>query len=200
MGTTEGFELMKQSIMSANKYGIITEAHFVPMKVNIDQIEPVIELCKDLKISKLSFLRLVIHGRAFDNATKISLSDEETRKVQHQLKALKQKSIIDIRLGVPLSEESNKHSCEAANGKINIKYDGCVYPCEVFKNNKVNMNEELQPECVFDKNFDDIYSQSHYLNKVREFIKKFAGNKTCENCIGQYYINTISKDGERVGE
>lgn len=190
MGTTGCFELMKQSVLNANSLSIATEAHFVPMKLNIDEIESVITLCKNLGITKISFLRLVPHGRAVINEESIVLSDDELLDLKNMLESLKNNAGIDIRIGVPLSKDYSCHKCEAADGKLNIKYDGHVFPCEVFKNDRMAMQSNgLDTESIYNMSLMDIYNKSSFLHYVRKLSHKFSCERHCETCIGQYLIN-----------
>lgn len=171
---------------------ITTEAHFVPMKVNMSQIEDTIELCVKLNISRISFLRLVNHGRASLNKSKIFMTEGKTQELKKLLKKLKEeRKDIDIRMGIPLSGHEYKHKCAAAGEKLNIKYDGYVYPCEVFKNDKIKFINSHKPDSIFEKDITDIYINSEYLNQVRKTVKQFSNIHDCENCVGQYYIETI---------
>ena len=198
MGTTGCFDKMKQSIKDAHSFAITTEAHFVPMKSNIGEVADVIDLCKELNISKLSFLRLVLHGRAQINEDLLALSDEELEKLRVSLAGLKEHSALDIRIGVPLATNAPGapcQKCEAANGKINIKYDGRVYPCEVFKNERIShCFKGVRPESVHDKPLIEIYNNSTYLNVVRDISKDFFGDTHLETCVGQYLINSNGGD------
>jgi len=188
----DGFSVMKQSIISTVELGIIAEAHFVPMKLNISQIKSTITMCEQLGISKISFLRLVPHGRAIANYEKIALTLSEVEQLKKELADLHNNRAISIRIGVPLIAGNRKSECEAANGKLNIKYDGSVYPCEIFKNDKIRLlNTQMTPDSIFDKNLDLIFDQSDFLIHVRKQISKYKGEKTCENCIGQDYINSL---------
>ena len=188
----DGFDIMKQSISSTVGLGISTEAHFVPMKLNINQIKSTVKMCEQLGISKISFLRLVPHGRAIANYKRIALSLQETEQLKKELTKLKKDSSVNIRIGVPLIEGNHKNECEAAKGKLNIKYDGTVYPCEIFKNDKIRLfNSRMVPENIFDNKLDLIYNQSDFLIHVREQISEFQEKRSCENCIGQDYINSL---------
>ena len=189
MGTTDCFEKLKQSIRDAHSFSITAEAHFVPMKLNVDEVTGVIDLCRELNVSKLSFLRLVLHGRAQTNKAKIALSNEDLEKLKVVLSEFKKQSDVDIRIGVPLSTDTSCHKCEAANGKLNVKYDGKVFPCEVFKNERVSQGlKGTQPESIYDKSLFDIYETSSYLNLVRTLSQEFSCGKQSETCIGQYLI------------
>lgn len=189
MGTNGCFELMQQSVLLANSLSIVTEAHFVPMKLNIGEIEKAVEFCKELGISKISFLRLVLHGRAQINESKIALSSEELLYIKSKFENMHDINDIDIRIGVPLSTESGCQKCEAANGKLNIKYDGKVFPCEVFKNNRIShCLKGTHAESIYDKSLKEIYENSSYLQLVRELSQEFSCGGHCETCVGQYLI------------
>ena len=190
MGTLGCFGLMRQSVKTANSLGIVTEAHFVPMKLNADEIELMVGFCKELGLSKLSFLRLVMHGRAQINEKEIALSTEDLAQVKNKLKSLQKQSDFDIRIGVPLLSNDNCHKCEAAKGKLNIRYDGCVFPCEVFKNDKGSiLPNGLQPDNVYNASLFDIYANSSYLKHIRDVSEQYVCSKNTETCIGQCMIN-----------
>lgn len=190
MGTAGCFDFMKQSVRAAVDLGIYTEAHFVPMRLNLDQIEPVIQLCRQLGVKRVSFLRLVLHGRAQQNAAKIALSDEELQKLKCDLEYLRGKFSSEIRIGVPLSKDLSCHKCEAACGKLNIRYDGKVFPCEVFKNSCADSQlEGLAAESIYDRSLLNIYRNSLYLQRVRDLSRRILCNDCGETCIGQYLIN-----------
>lgn len=191
MGTNGCFEKMKQSLKLANDLAILTEAHFVPMKLNVHEVEKTIELCEEFSVSKISFLRLVLHGRAQQNEHRIALAIDEFLQLQAQLNCLQRSSKINIRIGVPLSSEVTCHKCEAANGKLNIKYDGKVFPCEVFKNNRISQRlNGLEPESIYEKSLMSIYNDSQYLQLVRKLSQEYFSEVHCETCVGQYLINS----------
>lgn len=188
MGSTGCFGYMKESIKNSVNKGILVEGHFVPMRLNFNQIEAVLKLCKDLNVSKLSFLRLVIHGRALENKEELMLSEEELKEVEILLKKIYEKNTDAIRIGVPIQGETKESHCEAAIGKLNIKYDGGVYPCEVFKNNRIVTLDNKTVGNIFNENIRIIYHESEYLKTVREMIEQFSYSNCCENCAGQYYM------------
>ena len=145
MGTHGCFDFLGESVRRAVDVGIIVEGHFVPNRINKNQIEQTLKYCTDLGISKVSFLRLVIHGRAYENRDKLLLSDDDLLKVEKTLIKIKNENTYNIRIGVPLLGETEEYHCEAANGKLNIRYDGKVFPCEVFKNNRVEPLVDCEP-------------------------------------------------------
>ena len=85
-------------------------------------------------------------------------------------------------------EEGEWEIYEAANGKLNIRYDGKVFPCEVFKNNGVEPLSDCEPDNIYEKSIEYIYKDSLYLKKARELVKSHVGCISCEQCVGQYYL------------
>lgn len=195
MGTKDCFSKLKQSIHDAHSFSIETEAHFVPMRINLDNVEEVVAFCCDNNISRLSFLRLVLHGRALSNEKLIALSDDELSQLRVNLGRIKEHTEVDIRVGIPLSTDTPFHKCEAANGKLNIRYDGKVFPCEVFKNERISKClNGTRAESVYDRSLVDIYHDSPYLNIVREQTSRFSINNHCETCVGQHLLYKQEND------
>lgn len=194
MGTRGCFPHLLGSIEESISCSIVTEAHFVPMKANIYEIDEVVKLCENMHISKLSFLRLVMHGRAKFNREQIELTDEEYRTIKSHLRSIKKESKIDIRIGLPLDSKCTCVKCEAACGKLNINYNGVVFPCEVFKNDETAIIDNvIYPISIYDKTLLDIYENSPYLKLVREKSKAFENIDMSETCLGQYLINAKRK-------
>ncbi len=193
MGTTGCFKFLKETIKSASNLKIQLEAHFVPMKLNINQIEKVIDFCFKENIAKVSFLRLVTHGRAKINESSLELSESELEDLRIKLLDIKNNKSYPIRIGTPILGETEESHCEAANGKLNIRFDGKVYPCEVFKNLD-SKQLSIAPSSIYDTDLVTIYNTSDYLVKVRALIKKFSNEGNCENCIGQYILKQLNED------
>lgn len=196
MGTQGNFRFMKESIKCAVENGIVVEGHFVPNKLNMNQIEKTLEMCEALGVSKVSFLRLVMHGRTISNKEKLKLTNGELKEIERTLYKIYSENKRSIRIGVPLLGETQESRCEAANGKLNIRYDGRVYPCEVFKNNRVGILEDKIPGSIFESKIEDIYQSSEYLETVRELVKQFSCGGGCENCVGQYYMNVVEGENK----
>lgn len=189
MGTRGCFSLLKESVKKAVSISIVTEAHFVPMRLNINEVKETVLLCEQLGITQISFLRLVSHGRAFENEAELILDESEMMSLKKLLAGIEKKKGLSIRIGVPFSDNQEKTGCEAAKGKLNIKYDGSVFPCEVFKNDRVNFKKKgLFAENINQKRLFDIYNNSEYLKFVRNYVETYACNHDCDNCVGQYLI------------
>ena len=188
MGTDfGGYDIMRQSIRKVVAMEIMSEAHVVPMKINYRQIPFIIAQCDELGIKRISFLRLVLHGRALDFKKKVCLSNEEIEEVKRRIKEISRFKSVAIRMGIPFSDCANRINCMTATKKINIRYDGFVYPCEAFKNDLPKNFTVARPESIYNKSFREIYNNSSYLQEIREKLIAYQHINTCENCINQYY-------------
>lgn len=157
MGTeVNGFDMMKKSISDCISSGLTVEAHVVPMQVNFKHLKSIFEMCYQLGVSKVSFLRLVLQGRALDNLSLVKLSPDDNREVTKLIKTLNEAHKGNVRIGLPYSDSNCRIYCKAASDKINIRYDGNVYPCEVFKDDILNRKIGHEPDNISSASFLDI--------------------------------------------
>lgn len=187
MGTdVGGFDMMKKSINDCVSSGLVVETHVVPMQVNFKHLKSIFEMCYQLGVSKVSILRLVLQGRALVNLSLVKLTGEDSREVTKLIKALKEAYKGKVRIGLPYSDSNCRIYCKAASDKINVRYDGNVYPCEVFKDDLLNAKLGCEPDNVWKDSFYDIYKSSPYLNVVRKRIEAFKKEGGDETCYGQF--------------
>lgn len=189
MGTdVGGFDMMKKSINDCVSSGLVVETHVVPMQVNFKHLKSIFEMCYQLGVSKVSILRLVLQGRALENLSLVKLTGEDSLEVIKLIKALKEAYKGKVRIGLPYSDSNCRIYCKAASDKINVRYDGNVYPCEVFKDDLLNAKLGYEPDNVWKDSFYDIYKSSPYLNVVRKSIDAFKKEEGNETCYGQFKI------------
>lgn len=189
MGTdVGGFDMLKKSINDCVSSGLVVETHVVPMQVNFKHLKSIFEMCYQLGVSKVSILRLVLQGRALVNLSLVKLTGEDSREVTKLIKALKEAYKGKVRIGLPYSDSNCRIYCKAASDKINVRYDGNVYPCEVFKDDLLNAKLGYKPDNVWKDRFYDIYQESSYLNVVRRRIEAFKKEDGDETCYGQFKI------------
>lgn len=192
MGTNVGgFDMMKKSINDCVSSGLVVEAHVVPMQVNFKHLKSIFDMCYQLGVSKVSFLRLVLQGRALENLSLVKLSGEDNREVTKLIKALYESYKGKVRIGLPYSDSNCRIYCKAASDKINVRYDGNVYPCEVFKDDLLNTKLGYEPDNVWKDSFYDIYQNSPYLNVVRKSIDAFKKEDGNETCYGQFKMKNL---------
>lgn len=187
MGTdVGGFDMMKKSINDCVSSGLVVETHVVPMQVNFKHLKSIFEMCYQLGVSKVSILRLVLQGRALENLSLVKLTGEDSWEVTKLIKALKEAYKGKVRIGLPYSDSNCRIYCKAASDKINVRYDGNVYPCEVFKDDILNAKLGCEPDNVWKDSFYNIYQNSPYLNVVRKSIEAFKKEDGDETCYGQF--------------
>lgn len=192
MGTdVGGFDMMKKSINDCVSSGLVVETHVVPMQVNFKHLKSIFEMCYQLGVSKVSILRLVLQGRALVNLSLVKLTGEDSREVTKLIKALKEAYKGKVRIGLPYSDSNCRIYCKAASDKINVRYDGNVYPCEVFKDDLLNAKLGCDPDNVWKDSFYDIYKSSPYLNVVRRRIEAFKKEDGDETCYGQFKMEKL---------
>ena len=192
MGTdVGGFDMMKKSINDCVSSGLVVETHVVPMQVNFKHLKSIFEMCYQLGVSKVSILRLVLQGRALENLSLVKLSGKDNREVTKLIKALYESYKGKVRIGLPYSDSNCRIYCKAASDKINVRYDGNVYPCEVFKDDLLNAKLGCEPDNVWKDSFYDIYKSSPYLNVVRRRIEAFKKEDGDETCYGQFKMEKL---------
>lgn len=192
MGTdVGGFDMMKKSINDCVSSGLVVETHVVPMQVNFKHLKSIFEMCYQLGVSKVSILRLVLQGRALENLSLVKLSGEDNWKVTKLIKTLNESYKGKVRIGLPYSDSNCRIYCKAASDKINVRYDGNVYPCEVFKDDLLNAKLGCEPDNVWKDSFYNIYQNSPYLNVVRKSIEAFKKEDGDETCYGQFKMEKI---------
>lgn len=190
MGTKfGGFEMMKQFVRNAVGLGNIVEAHFVPMKLNYNQIPDLVRMCTELGVSRVSFLRFVAQGRGLENRQDILLDMEEMIKVRLMMDECVKKNATNIRIGIPFSSCNDRTNCLTGTDKLVVRYDGKVYPCEAFKNEFYCDQVQSSPDNVNQTRLDIIYSSSNFLCEIRNLNSTFQNLNTCESCVNQYYRN-----------
>lgn len=192
MGTdVGGFDMMKTSINDCVSSGLVVETHVVPMQVNFKHLKSIFEMCYQLGVSKVSILRLVLQGRALENLSLVKLSGEDNREVTKLIRTLNESYKEKVRIGLPYSDSNCRIFCKAASDKINVRYDGNVYPCEVFKDDLLNAKLGCEPDNIWKDSFYDIYQNSSYLNMVRRRIEAFKKEDGDETCYGQFKIEKL---------
>lgn len=190
MGTQiNGFYLLHDTIRKCVSIGLSVEAHMVPMAVNYKQIPEIIEQCSLLGVERVSFLRLVLQGRAIENINITKLSFDQTEYVKTVLKNYSTHKPGQVRIGIPFTDCTTRFNCMAGTIKLNVRYDGNVYPCEAFKDGNPSFLNVIEPENIYEMSLYDIYKHSEYLNDVRKKLEEYQQKSSCESCINQYYRN-----------
>ena len=185
MGTEQAnLALLDEAIQNAIKLSIPVEAHLVPMHCNYRHIPEVLEKLYSMGITNVSFLRLVTQGRVLDNRNIVELNNTEQQELTQILDVCKSKYEDKIRLGLPFS--AKRAACGTGTVKLTVRYDGCVFPCEAFKDGMMELSQDVKADNVKNRRLIDIYEHSAYLKKVRDGLQVFSDSDCNEKCYGQF--------------
>lgn len=196
--STDHFRLLRKSIDNAIACGIRTEIHFVPMRVNIQDVAAVVEFAERIGIQQVNFLKLVPHGRARENLKELLLDDTAVANLKARLMEMKGAGR-SIRIGLPLSTSGDAPACHAIKEKLYIKFDGAVLGCEAFK--YITFQGEdgtpVVPDSIFDRDIRQIYQESDYLKRSLQLVNRYESCEVgCENCPVQKFIKERDRSYE----
>lgn len=195
MGTVPGnHTYLSESIRRAISWGIPVEAHFVPMRCNFRQIPAVMEELIAMGVRKISILRLVRQGRATTHGDLIDFSTEDHAELVQVLRDCKKQYRGAIRIGMPLVK--GRPICYTGTSKLDVRYDGFVFPCEAFKDGMMDIEGDV-PRNVKNASLEEIYSSSSYLCRIRLGLAKYKESDTSEPCYGQFFRNKSSRREKR---
>ena len=171
-----------KSIQKCINSGIDTEINIVPMKINMNEIMMICDNAINLGCNKINLLGLVMQGRCNNNKEKIIMSKEDVHLLKHGIiPKIKEKYGDKIRVGSPLSENSSTR-CNAISGRISIRYDGYVFPCEAWKH--CDRFDDYKPLNVYKRKLSQILQTSHYLKSIKNYIDALKDVK-CSECPAQ---------------
>lgn len=167
------------------KNHIERELHFVPLKLNYRHLVELIELAKDLGISKVSILRFVPQGRgSMLKQSHEMLMHKETVELRKLILDCKEHHDVSIRLGSPyniliLNEEVD---CIAARKTLCIGPNGNVYPCDAFKNTEPGEIGLSDPyDNILKHSLNECWKRSKYLNTIRRYLTT-PFEEPCSHC------------------
>ncbi len=164
-----------------NNYNV--EAHIVPNELNINSLFKTIKYLKKIGIKRVSLLRLVLQGRAEENAKILKIKNN--KKIEELFKLIKEEldnNNFRIRVGIPFSNLLNLNcQCLAGSNKLIFKYDGNVFPCEAFK--EVPNNQKYILGNIYKDSLETIWN-NHPVQQILLNLKKEAILKN-EPCPAQ---------------
>ncbi len=181
----DSFELIIESIKNAKTVGINCEIHIVPMKQNYKEIPQILYFCKNIGISRVSFLRFVPQGRGIENKELLNLSDEEFYELQIILyNGVKKYGKDFIRLGHPIDflfcvdGNCEISSCRGGTDAPLVLPNGDVHMCPAWKQLK-----HLRAGNIFENSLREIWNNSEFYVKFRELVNNTDLIRgLCKNC------------------
>lgn len=138
--TQGSFILTTEAIREAVSLGFWTGVHFVPTRINADQMLSTVGLAIALGADEFAVLRFVPQGRGKANRKMLELSRDEFEVVLQSLAELVvEEERIRIRAGCPVSfcsiyrPEIEPAPCKAGKNTALIDPAGSMYPCPAYK-------------------------------------------------------------------
>lgn len=181
MGTCDNQKFAIESLVRSKQSGIYTEIHFVPTKINVDEIDNILSFSDKYKVDQVSFLGLVPHGRALENSNELLLSEQENEALKIKLDGL---SFDKKRIGIPLQRNHhNNCNCYAGKNKLCVRYDGMVFGCEAFKYIQLfdDNGNIITPDSIYNRSLDDIFRNSEYLKAEKKYIEHQMAELGCSD-------------------
>jgi radical SAM protein with 4Fe4S-binding SPASM domain len=175
------YERTLAALAEANRVGLVTELHFVPMRLNCEQLPGVIQLALDHGARRVSVLRFVPHGRGKAHST-LALTREQNLKLQRMIREAKKR--IDLRTGSPYNFllVNDEGHCRAAKDRLVIAPNLHVYPCDGFKRIRAEQLVGTDQYSRLDRwSLAECWQNSPYLKAVRRYLTTpFA--EPCASC------------------
>lgn len=163
------FKLNKKSRKIAKSFGFILKVHVVPTSLNIDILDDMTYNLIEEGVNKISFLRLVNHGRAMYNFDDIAPNEVKLSNILSNLKE-KYNDKIDIG-GHFLGLCNTDRGCKAGFSKFAITPDHHLFPCTALKNNLI---KDRTNDITFNS-FSEIISKGNAFNEFYKIIEE-SGN------------------------
>ena len=139
-----------------------------------------------------------IYGLDAGIESELLLEKEESIEAKRLMNQCVSNNAEGVRLGIPFADCCHRVNCLTGTSKLNIRYDGNVYPCEAFKNEFGCKMIVSEPDNVNVRRLVDIYANSKFLNEVRLMNEQFQVINTCETCVNQYYRNQRLPEYEKI--
>ncbi len=189
------------------------EIHFVPLKRNYKHLVELIELAKEIGISKVSILRFVPHGRGvLLKRSRETLTQKETVELRSLILKCRQLHDVKIRVGSPYNilMLDGGVDCIAARRTLSIGPNGNIYPCDAFKNiepHHIGLKDLYNN--ILLHSLRECWEQSEYLNAIRCYLttpfeepcSRCAYLQWCKSgCLAQKVIEQESIEGGNIGK
>jgi MoaA/NifB/PqqE/SkfB family radical SAM enzyme len=122
----------RASLALALEAGLRVEAHLVPMRPNLATLDLTARWLVRLGVVRVALLRLVVQGEAERHRADLELDPQERQRLQCLIDTLQADPEVGpkLRVGVPLGGPG---TCRAGRGRLLVRADGEVAPCEAFK-------------------------------------------------------------------
>ena len=188
------FKKILKGIELLQKYQIPFSFYVVVCRNNLDRIREIIDFALKVKASQITFSDLLPQGSAIENFKTLNLSFAEQKKVETELRQLKQSyprlvggSLVqtiqwmDTISRLPKSKKSPKHinkisSCGGGITECAVRPEGWVIPCDRMWDYKVGNIKEAS--------FTSIWQEAEgFTNLRKRYSRRMDSFEECINCV-----------------
>jgi radical SAM protein with 4Fe4S-binding SPASM domain len=178
--TPGSFDQAINLIKELKKKGKWVGTHFIPLSINIDEIEEYIELARDLQLDNISLLRFVEQGRGKQNF--LSLNFDEISQLFNIIEKYRFCKKLEFKIGCPLDfgfifkKGRTAISCKSGISRCVVRPNGNVMPCPAFKD-----TTELIAGNVKEDSLINIWNTSCVFKAFRK-INDIKVGGACSSC------------------
>lgn len=201
-GKQGSFQKTVNFIENLVKQNLYTKINFVPIKLNFEEIEDLIEYSVKLGVNELKVLRFVPQGRGVIYRETLTLTKDEFSALVEFVTEQRKRNDIKVNVGTPFdfcfifNQSFNPKQCTAGVSECVVKLNGDVIPCPAYSDLK-----EYTAGNVFESSLKYIWTNSKAFDRIRKFeYKKIRGPCTsCEHfdvCQGRCPAQRILKYGD----
>ncbi len=185
MAVDGSFDRTIDAIKLLKSHNVNVETHLVPNTLNFKHIMDYFEFTKDLKIDKISFLRLVLQGRAHDNPY-LEINKKQFKELQYMFIRAENENMTHFRLGHPIDKRwmvDPKYKIPVCRGATDAPLCsplGEISMCPAWKDLK-----RWSVGSIREQTLEDIMNKNNFYNIFRDFIhgngwKNLVGK--CQEC------------------
>lgn len=181
-GMAGSFDMTIESLRACKSAGIDVALHFVPTKLNYQDLPDLVALAERLGILRISLLRFVPHGRGASNSLDLVLTPDQLTELRSSVVQLSSERV-HLRLGSPfrIMSTTGVPACQAGIDRMLVTPDGKAYPCDAFKGFAVD--DDCQN--VYTHGLTNVWRHSRYFRLVRDIVADVPDG--CRGCYRQYY-------------
>ena len=172
------FHLTVRNIVSLVKAGVKTYVETTLMRPNLNEVNQIMRLVKQLGVSLAAFSTVMPKGRAEANRMLLTLGNDDILSVYTAIKTGSKLIGIETNVeGYPLKSRlrHRRVMCGAGIHMLSIGANGDVYPCQSLH------DESLKAGNIQEQSLTRIWNESPILREFREMtVLDFKKCKSCE--------------------
>lgn len=193
-GTQGSFDNLIKSISLLRSNGIKVRISSMVWRENIDQLEQMILLAKEMGVYRIHFSMLVSAGRAADNVNEIALADDDYEKVIEKIHKLIEKySGEDILVSVIRDKhiDCESDSCQGGERILHINDRGDVFPCSWIA--KCSLANDYQSHWVAGS-IESCFKKANLLQSLVQKRKSVLDICGCPAMASHYHNDPLADD------